>query len=75
MHTGAAAGVRALARRCPTARRRRRPPPTCRPARPRHIRVLYRPPMPILSHQAVTCDDFLAAMADANGEDLSDLAK
>lgn len=26
-------------------------------------------------HQAVTCDDFLAAMADANGEDLSGLAK
>lgn len=25
--------------------------------------------------QAVTCDDFLAAMADANGEDLSELAK
>ncbi|PRW56145.1 puromycin-sensitive aminopeptidase isoform X1 isoform A [Chlorella sorokiniana] len=25
--------------------------------------------------QAVTCDDFLAAMADANGEDLSSLAK
>jgi len=25
--------------------------------------------------QAVTCDDFLAAMADANGEDLSDLSK
>lgn len=27
------------------------------------------------SLQAVTCDDFLAAMADANGEDLSSLAK
>lgn len=25
--------------------------------------------------QAVTCDDFLAAMADANGEDLSALGK
>ena len=25
--------------------------------------------------QAVTCDDFLAAMADANGEDLTDLSK
>lgn len=25
--------------------------------------------------QAVTCDDFLAAMADANGEDLSGIAK
>lgn len=25
--------------------------------------------------QAVTCDDFLAAMADANGEDLSALAR
>eukprot|EP00878_Enallax_costatus_P011824 GHUV01012345.1.p1 GENE.GHUV01012345.1~~GHUV01012345.1.p1 ORF type:complete len:544 (+),score=203.91 GHUV01012345.1:419-2050(+) len=25
--------------------------------------------------QAVTCDDFLAAMADANGEDLADLGK
>lgn len=28
-----------------------------------------------LDLQAVTCDDFLAAMADANGEDLSTLAK
>jgi aminopeptidase N len=25
--------------------------------------------------QAVTCDDFLAAMADANGADLSSLAR
>lgn len=25
--------------------------------------------------QAVTCDDFLAAMADANGQDLSTVAR
>ncbi len=30
---------------------------------------------PMCHLQAVTCDDFLAAMADANGEDLSELAK
>lgn len=40
---------------------------------------MYRPGMDLYFKRhdghAVTCDDFLAAMADANGQDLSGLAK
>jgi aminopeptidase N len=39
------------------------------------LQCRYINPASLLVPQAVTCDDFLAAMADANGEDLSGIGR